>query len=596
MRIRASYSILFLLLLSACSEGIFKRNNSNNSSSTPEAAYCAGTSTVSGSATVITGTAQFQRYDDGSSGLVSTSTNNIRYAEVQILDASGNVIQCGETDSNGAIGSTADMGSGTHASPGLSIPRTAGAYTVRINSRANNSFVKASILNNPTNNSYYSTLSSFSLTGVEATSAVTMTIAPYNGTLEGGAFNILDQIVTINSYIRSNSTCAFCTTFTVAPKATVYWTAGLSPGTYFGSPTTGISFYNRYPSSGFPDALYILGGISGSTCTDTDHFDNSVIIHEYGHFLENIVAQTDSPGGSHNGNQVIDPRLSWSEGFSDFIQAKALSRNFYRDTVGNSACGNASLAFSDFRLDMQVAGQDIPTNAGEGTFREFATARALYSSTTSYGFQYIWSAFSDLTYGLKNSSFHFLNPGLFFKQFYYAINNRAALSTASYTTNMSAEMEANNTLTYYAYPVTPRASSCHTTDSTYTFSTGVPVQQANSRYQNLSNRYLEYYFDGTSTDAILYLYYSPTTALYGPTPYDLDLIVYNEDYVYQDSSTVAGISDNYYPESGGYEVVNLSGKPAGTYLINIAAYMSTASAKDTTRFYIQTNSGKYLCP
>lgn len=65
---------------------------------------------------------------------------------------------------------------------------------------------------------------------------------------------------------------------------------------------------------------------------------------------------------------------------------------------------------------------------------------------------------------------------------------------------------------------------------------------------------------------------------------------------FQDTSTLAGISDNNYPEPGGVETINLNGKPAGTYMINISAYMSSALAKDSTRFYIQTNSGKYLCP
>lgn len=120
---------------------------------------------------------------------------------------------------------------------------------------------------------------------------------------------------------------------------------GLSPGTYYDSPTTAISFFNKNDCPGFPVAIYILGGVSGSTCTDTDHFDNSVIVHEYGHFLDNAFGKIDWPGGSHSGNQIVDPRLSWSEGWSDFLQGKVLGRTYYRDTVGNASCGNAALAF-----------------------------------------------------------------------------------------------------------------------------------------------------------------------------------------------------------------------------------------------------------
>jgi len=590
------YLFLSLALLTAC-DGM-KKSSTNTVQSAPESSYCSGTSPVSGNATLITGNATYSRYDDGSSGLTTTSVNKIRYAEVQVLNSAGQIIQCGETDSNGDIGSTTDYSGGVHSSPGLNIsrPTSSGSYTVKIISRANNAFVKASILNNPTNNTPYSVSITFSISAGATSATAPLSTAPHSGSLEGGAFNILDQIYVANNYLRSNTSCAFCTTFTVAPKAVVYWTAGLSPGAYYDSPSTAISFFNRTDSPGFPSALYILGGVSGSTCTDTDHFDKSVIIHEYGHFLESQYASTDSPGGSHSGNQIIDPRLTWSEGFANFFQAKVLNRDFYRDTIGNQLCGTTYLAFSDFRLDIQVAGQDIPTNAGEGTFREFATARALYSSTTSYGFQYIWSAFSDLTYGLKSASFHFRNPGLFFKQFYYAIVTRASLSATNYNTDMGTEMQGNNSQAYYGYPVTPQVGTCHTTDSNYTFTTGVPVQQSNSRYQNLSNRYFQYTYDGTSTDAVLYLHYTATTSTYGSVPYDLDLYVYKDGYVFQDSSSLAGVSDNYYPEPGSVEIVNLNGKPAGTYMIDIATYMSSSSAKDSTRFYIQTNSGKYLCP
>lgn len=179
---------------------------------------------------------------------------------------------------------------------------------------------------------------------------------------------------------------------------------------------------------------------------------------------------------------------------------------------------------------MRTSGQDVPTNDGEGTFREFATARALYKAETDYGFQYIWSAFSDLTYGFKNSNFHFRNPGLFFKQFYYATVTRKGLVATNYDSNMAYEKQANNSQQYYAYPVTAQVASCHATDANFTFSTGVPVQQSNSRFQSLSNRYFQYYYDGSTTNAVLYLHYSSTPS--GVDPYDLDFYVYNESYIF----------------------------------------------------------------
>jgi hypothetical protein len=119
------------------------------------------------------------------------------------------------------------------------------------------------------------------------------------------------------------------------------------------------------------------------------------------------------------------------------------------------------------------------------------------------------------------------------------------------------------------------------------------VQTSSGYFKHLSNRYFEYYFDGTTTNSVLYLHYAATPS---GTPYDLDFYVYYDQYIFQDTSTMAGVSDNYYPEPGGVETINLSGKPAGTYMINVSVYMSSGAAQASTRFYIQTNSGKYLCP
>src|SRR5690606_1382677 len=128
---------------------------------------------------------------------------------------------------------------------------------------------------------------------------------------------VLDQIYLANDFLRrkANLACpAGCATnFTTAAKIQIYWTKGVSPGAYYGAPTVPISFFTNISSGNIYRGLYILGGIQGSVCTDTDHFDRSVILHEYGHYLEAALGRSSSPGGSHDGNSVIDPRLAWSE-------------------------------------------------------------------------------------------------------------------------------------------------------------------------------------------------------------------------------------------------------------------------------------------
>ena len=53
---------------------------------------------------------------------------------------------------------------------------------------------------------------------------------------------------------------------------------------------------------------------------DPDEWDDSVILHEVGHFVAARLSRDDSPGGRHDGGRV-DPRLAWSEGFASFHSA-----------------------------------------------------------------------------------------------------------------------------------------------------------------------------------------------------------------------------------------------------------------------------------
>ncbi|GIL18183.1 MAG: hypothetical protein BroJett040_19340 [Oligoflexia bacterium] len=580
MGLRNSILCSLLLLTASCAK---KDGGSSASPSTsvPESSYCSGTSSVSGGVT-ITSTAQYTRYNDGASGLNTTSTRPIRYAEVQILDSSGNVIQCGETDSAGAIS--------------LVIPKTAGTYTLKVNSRADNNYVKASILNSPTANQFYSISSSFSLSGTETTQSVTLTSAPNSGTLEGGAFNILDQVYIANSFLRNNTACATCTTFTVAPKISIYWSPGVNPGqAYLGyQATQTISFFSKYDDPSVPRGLYILGGYNGSVCVDTDHFDNSVILHEYGHFLEDVYASSDSQGGSHDGNSIVDPRLAWSEGWANYFQAAAQSSPVYYDTIGNSGCGSTSTAIN---LDLDHQGtRDVPTANGEGVFREVSVSRTLYTAMAAWGqdgyaanvgFPLIWYSFSDSTYGIKNTNVNFRNSGLFFEKLYSAVNTYANSKLTNLSSVLSYEYQPTDEAYYGKNLTAQTGATC-----TFSYASGVPVSSSNSAYMFKSNKFFEYYYDGTSARSQIILKYSAPSN----NAYDLDLYVYVKDYIFESASTLIGYSEATYPESGasGYEIVNLSGKPAGTYMINVQAYYQ--AVKNTTTYYLETTNGDRLCP
>lgn len=64
-------------------------------------------------------------------------------------------------------------------------------------------------------------------------------------------------------------------------------------------------------------------GYAGSTGSDA--FDWDVLLHEVGHATSfaNGFNSFPIPGGNHSFSGVLDPKLAWSEGFSDFFQGAA---------------------------------------------------------------------------------------------------------------------------------------------------------------------------------------------------------------------------------------------------------------------------------
>lgn len=359
---------LFALLLGACSEKKSPIPDLDNAVSPEfqgpsEPPYCKNNVSFSSSVT-INGTAQFivrKPFFTGGGGLGAPDTDNskpIRYAEVRVLNSGGTVVQCTETDANGSFS--------------FSLPQGADSFQIQIMARAENSKLNVSVLNSPESNTIYSLA-----TSVTATTSQSLTLtAQATGDILGGAFNIYDQILNVNEYLRQEVSSTF-----VANKVQAYWKPGFNPGVYVGSGP--VSFY--YP--GF-DRLFILGGDNGDTdYTDTDHFDNAIIVHEYGHFLEDNFSVSNSPGGPHYGNSQIDARLAWSEAFANFLNAAVrtyISNNDseanYVDTYGNIDGSTRLGIYVDLESYEGCVICDRPNENGEGNFREFAITRFLYDA------------------------------------------------------------------------------------------------------------------------------------------------------------------------------------------------------------------------
>lgn len=592
------------LFISACSGGGFK--TSGDATSGSESTVCTTTKSYSPSVTV-TGLAKFYyrpvaSIGGGSYGLSGNPIlDTIAAAEVVVTDSAGSTVQCSSTNEDGTIS--------------VSLPQTAGTYTLTVKSRASNGYLKASVLKDTTDNAPYSISTTFSIasgdTAVNAGTLLAYARLTESANLEGGAFNILKNLYNSNKYIRVQTNSSF-----VAEKVTVYWKAGFNPYSYYGYPSSLLSFY--IPGE---RKLYILGGYDGNVHTsDTDHFDNSVIIHEYGHFLEDVYGKTDSPGGSHNGNLIIDPRLAWSEGWANFIQAAVQGTSVYLDTAGycSDTTETSGTCTQNVRLDLTQDGatatHDSVTSNGEGIYREVSIARTLYKTIATpinasspyraaIPFANIWNIFSNGSVGFKSSSVHFRNMALMTSQLNTVIAASYPSNVTAWT-NMITDERQPTTTQYYADTLNA------VTAGTCTAKTIAAVADANLGSAKVSNKlksdaFYQYYYDGVS-NTTLSVVYSP-----GTPNTDLDLYVYKESHTYfEEEQQAQGSSNSTYAVRGvltygstesGTESVSMAGQPAGYYLINVTAvtYQKTNPQLGSPTYTLKETVGsttRDLCP
>ncbi|MEM8983404.1 MAG: hypothetical protein AAGC71_10275 [Pseudomonadota bacterium] len=110
------------------------------------------------------------------------------------------------------------------------------------------------------------------------------------------------------------------------------------------------------------DSLFLLG-CAGN---DTEEFDVSVIAHEWGHYFEDVLSRSDSLGGSHAGNQQLDMRLAFGEGWGNAVAGMVTGESVYSDSFG--ATQNASFAF-----DVETTTPGLP-----GWYDEFSIQAILW--------------------------------------------------------------------------------------------------------------------------------------------------------------------------------------------------------------------------
>ncbi len=120
---------------------------------------------------------------------------------------------------------------------------------------------------------------------------------------QSGAFNIADAILDAWLFFNLNGGIAGEDGF-LDLTADVQWELG-----YDERPLTSY-YYGAW------DEITIDGFGNG------DAWDESPIIHEYGHFIEDKYSCDENPGGPHNFNEILDDlEFAWSEGYNDYFQS-----------------------------------------------------------------------------------------------------------------------------------------------------------------------------------------------------------------------------------------------------------------------------------
>lgn len=191
----------------------------------------------------------------------------------------------------------------------------------------------------------------------------------YTGERAAAPFAILDTVFRAKQLILS------ATPTTAFPALSLFWSEDNRPTAGRFCPNDGDIGTSSYivftgeqddctpPQTDNPDGIYILGDFAVG---DTDEFDESVIAHEFGHFVEDRFGRSDSIGGEHGGSSsLLDLRVAFGEGWGNAFSSMVRNDPIYRDSFAGVT--------DDFQVDME---SDDPNN--EGWFSEASVEEILW--------------------------------------------------------------------------------------------------------------------------------------------------------------------------------------------------------------------------
>ncbi len=213
----------------------------------------------------------------------------------------------------------------------------------------------------------------------------------------GGAFNIMDNLLRGGEFTQKAGLCPESGSPPEGkckyPLLTAYWEPASLVGTFYEDTS---------------NAIYVRGGgveegASGLP-VDADEYDDTILLHEYGHFVAVRFAHDDSPGGPHNFvDNEQDIRLSWSEGWATFFASAVLNSPIIVDT--NSKGTGLALNIETFSPSIPAFYTTSEASIGSGLWDLFDARSNDDDPATTVDFSLIWKAFTTMAGAATMESF-----------------------------------------------------------------------------------------------------------------------------------------------------------------------------------------------
>lgn len=311
----------------------------------------------------LTGTIRYEdRLYDRTGFTSETAFKPVRRTVVQLVSSLDEILATTETDENGAYSVA-----GTGVQPRL-----------RVLAKTGPNATQALEVRSPVNGALLAVVTAALPEGTQELN-INVPAAP-----AGGAFNVIDVMSSAAQFLASLSG-------NMPPALRVFWEPGSTDGTYFCSACGAFSGIH-------------LRSLTSNGFNDLDEYDDDVVLHEYGHFVEAAFGTGDSLGGPHFLTDLSqDLRLAWSEGWASFFEgatkqwllgnapqrlSTSLPSAFYVDTISGTA---SYFDFAHVPPQIQYASN------------EASVAQTLWNVTSaeSFSMQTVWSVFSGYLPGLS---------------------------------------------------------------------------------------------------------------------------------------------------------------------------------------------------